>query len=134
LREVFALGVELLENLKTGHKSIADGQKLTKLKGALELIDQRLNLLSGYDRACEFSSNFATGLRVHAIQAKTKSADWTTAMSTTALPEVSDSTRRECEAEMEKGASNDYQTPQDRRASSPKKNSDDEADDAEGVS
>ena len=49
LREVFALGISVIEQTNPVYRSPMDTKKLVKLKDAVELIDARMALLSGFD-------------------------------------------------------------------------------------
>lgn len=62
IRELFAVGIAVIEGLEPSYRK-SFTEKLVKLKGALELMDARLNLLSGFDEANRFSSPMAVTLR-----------------------------------------------------------------------
>ena len=109
LRELFALGIQIIEGMDAKYKTKSDLEKLTKLRGAIELIDHRVNLLSGFDQANNFSSNFAMGLRV--IDRQRTSGRLEGYKPILQLPEVTDSTRQQCEAEMKQAEKNGYSFP-----------------------
>jgi hypothetical protein len=64
LKELFSQGVTILQEMNASHKGAADEEKLNKLKAAVEVIERRIDLLSGFDDANKYSSSFALNLRV----------------------------------------------------------------------
>lgn len=56
LKELFSLGIEVLQNSSKTHPSDSDSLKLAKLRAAVELIDGRLDLLTGYKQLTVYGS------------------------------------------------------------------------------
>jgi hypothetical protein len=60
LRELFALGIEILKNLPV--KSSIDEHRRVKLEHAVEMIDGRLSLLSDYVHETTFGSRLRSSI------------------------------------------------------------------------
>jgi hypothetical protein len=98
LKEAFATGIVILEN-QSQYEEIENKTtkaNVVKLKNAVDLIESRLSYLSDFNRLATNHGEFAKTIR--AIPPVRQAA----------LPECSESTRKECEAELRKAGETGY--------------------------
>lgn len=96
LKETFATGVQILENALKVEDNTTSRQNLVKLTNAVALIEARVNYLTDFNQATSQFGSLAKEIRAIPVNRPAQ------------LPEVSDSTRLECEEEMRKARENGY--------------------------
>lgn len=97
LRDAFATGVVILDNALKVERNTTAAENRAKLQTAVDLIELRVNYLSDY--ASQAVGNYSPlGKLIRSIPPNRPAQ----------LPEVSESTRRECEAEMKKARETGY--------------------------
>lgn len=119
LREVFALGISVIESTKEAYRSDLDNKKLSKLKNAVEMIDQRLALLSGYDEQNRSWGDFDQMLRKLEMEKMEGKAGWVKGMKPSLL--------------LTEGKPNEQAAPKDISGNSTPKDSQPPPDDPVGV-
>lgn len=62
LRDLFANGVQVIEGMNAGHRTKTDNEKLVKLRTAVELINTRIDLITGFDLAVQSGSEWDSRL------------------------------------------------------------------------
>jgi len=100
LREAFAEGVQIMTNALEFHGSDSDRMRLKRLQHAVDAIDRRMEFLAEYDTHASQFSKLAHALNTIPPIPRPEQ-----------LAEVSDSTRKACEKEIEDAKNSNWRVP-----------------------